>query len=55
VDAFAGAAFFERCQADCMPVRFDELATTRDVIVDARLRPTEWFIPEARRCNAAAA
>lgn len=34
-----------------MMVRPDQLDTTRDVIVDARLRPTEWRIPEARNCN----
>lgn len=35
-----------------MMIRPDQIDTTRDVIVDARLRPTEWRIPEARNCNA---
>lgn len=37
-----------------MMLRPDELDTTHDVILDARLRPTEWSIAAAHRCNALA-
>lgn len=37
-----------------MMVRPDELDMTRDVIIDARLRPTEWGIASARQCDALA-
>lgn len=34
-----------------MMVRADELDTTRDVIIDARLRRTEWGIAAAHHCD----